>query len=316
MSENAVLFVNIGWSERYDGKTPVEGNFAYLRTKKAKKDGAGETWLFVPDEEGVYAGGIGFGQIDVEALDVVFVAFDKAVKKHRTVAIFYDADWDSSPAGGRDWYTAYSSDVRTFPVGSRPIVDWPNGQRNRRWARGGKSNWSRLLKRFNQLEAKYPRRQLSTAAGDEASGLDTLERAFQELSAGNRERILAEVRRAVRDQRLRPVVLENWGGKCAACGLELKTTKGEFECEIAHVREVKDEGKDDSSNALPLCRTHHWAFDRMMWAIRPDDRVVVVHQDYVTRPGLKEIDGRKIDPKGLMDLAMLEHRWKLAKVAE
>jgi hypothetical protein len=276
----------------------------------------GESWLFKPDGQGVHAGGIGFGRVSVEALDVVFVARNPESGRHEVVALFCDAGWESewlsAKKGGkeREWVTAYSSDVRTFKVGDRPQVDWPIGRVNRRWARGGNNDWERLAKLFDLLIKTNPRR---SEAGGNPGGLmpsaNVLEKEIKKLSASNRKRMLAEVRRAIRDQRLRPVVIANWGARCAACNLKLATRAGQLECEIAHVREVKDSGLDDSANALPLCRTHHWAFDRMMWGIRPDDRVVVVRDEYLDTP-LKKIDGRKSDPDGLLDSAALKHRWK------
>lgn len=82
---------------------------------------------------------------------------------------------------------------------------------------------------------------------------------------------------------MRPNVLKLWGGACAACGLELRATSA-YECEVAHLRSVEDLGHDNTANALPLCRTHHWAFDKNLWGIHPRSLVIDVRKDFRKAP--------------------------------
>ena len=84
-----------------------------------------------------------------------------------------------------------------------------------------------------------------------------------------KERFREQFSRLARDQALRPQVIALWGPACAACGLELSSVKGAYEVEVAHIRPVSEDGPDWPTNTLPLCRTHHWAFDRHLFSIDP-----------------------------------------------
>jgi predicted restriction endonuclease len=86
---------------------------------------------------------------------------------------------------------------------------------------------------------------------------------------------MEEARRRKRDRMLRPKVLEWWGPTCAACGMTLvaassRTGLDRYECEVAHLEPVSDEAPD-ALNTMPLCRAHHWTYDRQLWAIHPGD---------------------------------------------
>ena len=128
----AVLFVNIGWSEAYDGQDPVQGNHEFLRDGA---DDCAESYAFVPTEDGLYRCGIGRGSVDAARLDVVFVARPPGESGHRVVCVYFDVRWDESDGG---WVTASTKDVLMFDVDDRMPVDWPGRMSMRRWAsRGG-----------------------------------------------------------------------------------------------------------------------------------------------------------------------------------
>lgn len=90
----------------------------------------------------------------------------------------------------------------------------------------------------------------------------------------------------MRDAKLRRLVIGAWGPACAVCGLELVGLDGAQECEVADIVPVAEDGPDTLTNALPLCRTHHWAFDEHLWAIEPDTRRVHVRMAYRDYAGL------------------------------
>lgn len=113
--------------------------------------------------------------------------------------------------------------------------------------------------------------------------------------AADRTRIVAEVRRLVRNARLRPLVLSVWPPRCAACGRTLTSADGDHEVEVAHLMEVRDGGIDDLLNVIPLCRTHHWAFDRRLWAINPKTMAIVITAGARRQDGLREIEGNMIE---------------------
>jgi hypothetical protein len=63
-----VLFVYIGWAERYDGTEPVNGTFSWLRDHPGTEAGA-----FYLKDDGYFHCGIGPGALPDNSLHVVFV---------------------------------------------------------------------------------------------------------------------------------------------------------------------------------------------------------------------------------------------------
>ncbi len=132
--------------------------------------------------------------------------------------------------------------------------------------------------------------------------LSPLHRAAEEISisipAGQSEtekaRLREECSRLARDQALRPAVIALWGPACAACGLELSDFHGDYEVEVAHIIPVADHGDDSSENTLPLCRTHHWAFDRHLWSIEPATLRLHVAPSLHKNPAFFALLGRKL----------------------
>lgn len=115
---------------------------------------------------------------------------------------------------------------------------------------------------------------------------------FRELPASERKQVMRLVRLLARTAALRDKVLQVWPRECAACGRVIFDGDGNAECEIAHVRDVHLDGVDLIANAIPLCRTHHWAFDRRLWAIDP--KTLRIHVTKEARRHLKEIIGKRI----------------------
>lgn len=144
--------------------------------------------------------------------------------------------------------------------------------------------------------------------------------ALEELPDREQRQVRREITRVLRDARLRPLVIDLWGSKCAACGVQLEANPNDFECEVAHVHEVKHGGKDLIGNALPLCRTHHWAFDRNIWGIHPSTLRIEVAPRWRTHEALRRIHGKKLarpDAKGIhaLNAKHLDTRWKNFKLA-
>lgn len=150
-----------------------------------------------------------------------------------------------------------------------------------------------------------------------------LAKALSELSEDEAERALTYVKRIARERALRKKVLHQWGASCAACGRVLRR-ESLYECEVAHVMPVQEKGPDSVGNALPLCRTHHWAFDNHLWAIRADCSISVAtpnggseeeHKAWKTLH--RELDGKKlrhglgqVPARRLLGSRYLQHRWR------
>jgi len=70
-------------------------------------------------------------------------------------------------------------------------------------------------------------------------------------------------------QRFRFHVLSQYGTKCAVCDI-----RHPHLVKAAHIRGKKDRGTDDWRNAIPLCATHHDAFDSHLFGIDPDTHAI------------------------------------------
>ena len=81
-----------------------------------------------------------------------------------------------------------------------------------------------------------------------------------------RPRLTREV--AMRDRRLRWSVLEAYGPICAVCGDDDAVREtGAYEVEVCHLHGLKLGGPDVLTNAMPMCRKHHWAYDEGLFTL-------------------------------------------------
>lgn len=80
----------------------------------------------------------------------------------------------------------------------------------------------------------------------------------------------------VRDRAFRRIVTDQYEYHCAVCSFSLRTPRGSYACEAAHIILKHKVGSDDPRNGLCLCGVHHWAFDEGVISVRPDDLTVVV----------------------------------------
>lgn len=66
----------------------------------------------------------------------------------------------------------------------------------------------------------------------------------------------------VRDRKLRNATLHQYGAACAVCRRNYSDVeRGLYEVEVCHLLAVALGGKDDITNAMPMCGLHHWAYD-------------------------------------------------------
>lgn len=66
-------------------------------------------------------------------------------------------------------------------------------------------------------------------------------------------------------QRFRFNVLREYGCKCAVCDIRHPQL-----IKAAHICSKSENGTDDWRNGVPLCATHHDAFDAYLFCIEPD----------------------------------------------
>lgn len=83
-------------------------------------------------------------------------------------------------------------------------------------------------------------------------------------------------RRIARSRAFQKLTTQYYDGKCAVCGKGYVALNGTAEVEAAHIVPRGMKGADDARNGLSLCRSHHWAFDRGLWSVKADGKIVVV----------------------------------------
>jgi len=81
---------------------------------------------------------------------------------------------------------------------------------------------------------------------------------------------------AVRNARLRWLVLHAYGTACAVCGDDNSIHEiGAYEVEVCHLQALAYGGPDELTNAMPMCRTHHWFYDRGGFTMVNDGGILV-----------------------------------------
>lgn len=88
-----------------------------------------------------------------------------------------------------------------------------------------------------------------------------------------------------RDGRFRiDVVVTAYQHTCALTGYRLTTVDLESIVDAAHIRQFSDSRNNHPSNGLALCKNAHWQFDRGLWSLTDDFRVLL-RTDLFTESG-------------------------------
>lgn len=123
---------------------------------------------------------------------------------------------------------------------------------------------------------------------------------------------------AGRDARFRiEVVTVAYRHTCALTGYRMTTIDMESIVDAAHIHEFRDSRNNDPRNGLALSKNSHWQFDRGLWSLTDDFRIIVNREKFVEDgvPGqrLSDFEGRRIflpsDPRYWPDQDCLDwHR--------
>lgn len=127
----AVLFVNIGWAERYDGSEEIQGNHTWLQEHP---DDCSEMAAFAKDADGLVECWIGWGIVNVERTDIVFVARKPDENGHRVVGMYFDPIITDRSEESRASCGAYTGDYKLWKTPDRLRIEWPGRMGLRRWA--------------------------------------------------------------------------------------------------------------------------------------------------------------------------------------
>ena len=118
----------------------------------------------------------------------------------------------------------------------------------------------------------------------------------------DREKITSEVKRTYRNPKFRKKVLEKYGSNCCCCDIAIETL-----IEAAHIVPVENKGNDDVSNGIPLCPTHHTAFDNFLFTINPTDNSIIYKEGLSS----EDLQITKTKCKIKVSKESLEYRYKL-----
>lgn len=95
------------------------------------------------------------------------------------------------------------------------------------------------------------------------------------MLVNNRKLISATFQYRSRSSTFRDSVISLHGAQCQVCGMEI--------CELieaAHIVPVASNGIDHPSNGIPLCPTHHSAFDRYLFAFEPVSKLIIIRSGF------------------------------------
>jgi putative restriction endonuclease len=85
---------------------------------------------------------------------------------------------------------------------------------------------------------------------------------------------------------------------CALTGYRLTTISGSSIVDGAHIHQFSDSRNNDPRNGLALSKNAHWLFDKGLWTVSQDFRVIVATghfaEDNPDQKGLRQYHGDKI----------------------
>jgi putative restriction endonuclease len=102
-----------------------------------------------------------------------------------------------------------------------------------------------------------------------------------------------------RDARFRiEVVLLAYRHTCALTGYRMTTLGMESIVDAAHIHEFRDSRNNDPRNGMALSKNAHWQFDRGLWSLNDDYKVIVNKEKFIEEgvPGqrLADFEGRRV----------------------
>jgi putative restriction endonuclease len=171
---------------------------------------------------------------------------------------------------------------------------------------GAESESRRSLKLGWACDFDDSNRQFLILFGDEHapsySRAETASEPFRLEQEPNRKSSTVMVR--VGQQRFRFHVMSQYGHKCAVCDIRHPQL-----LKAAHIRGIAKRGTDDWRNGIPLCATHHDAFDYYLFGIDPESHAIRC------MPGVNETDVSLVEAslrplKNAPHLEALQWRWR------
>lgn len=111
------------------------------------------------------------------------------------------------------------------------------------------------------------------AENQEINALENLLLESAENKNADTSRTVADTPK--RNIAFRRAIIRLYDYTCAACRLRIITLDGETAVEAAHISPFGKSYDDSISNGLSLCPLHHWSFDKGLFSIDDDYKMIV-----------------------------------------
>lgn len=148
------------------------------------------------------------------------------------------------------------------------------GSFRRRFAKHANVSLAPLTRMITEMENTSNTRQSAISGQQVSRAANDSSLNSEEAPEGQRDSVEAFVKRYKRSSSFRERILKVHGAECAVCDVRIKSL-----IQAAHIRPVADNGSDSDGNGIPLCPTHHDAFDQHLFTIDPDNKTVVYSQN-------------------------------------
>ena len=115
-------------------------------------------------------------------------------------------------------------------------------------------------------------------------------------------KIITQVNRRYWNPKFRAKVLKIHGSICSCCNIAMEEL-----IEAAHIIPVENNGNDNAENGIPLCPTHHTAFDNFLFTINPSNNSIIFRDGLLA----ENIQITKTQCELNVSKESLEYRYKL-----
>jgi hypothetical protein len=172
--------------------------------------------------------------------------------------VIYHYPSTSRPPGRDAAEVAATKETRNLGVPLFVILPGDRSPSKRRVRLGWVDDWDDATRQFLILFGNEPAATSTAPASDAPFVL-----------VDEQPRRLGQVLLRAGQQRFRFSVLKHYGCRCAVCSI----THPQL-VQAAHIRGKAHRGSDDWRNGLPLCATHHAAFDAHLFSVEPGSLLI------------------------------------------
>jgi len=118
--------------------------------------------------------------------------------------------------------------------------------------------------------------ELFRAAIDDSREITSIENLLLENAETKDFSLLKQVTdEKKRDKAFSRAIMRLYDYTCAACHYRIITANGESCVDAAHIFPFSESSDDSIGNGISLCKLHHWAFDRGLFSINDNYKMII-----------------------------------------